>query len=176
MAEQTVGVAPAGVALVSDADYAATATTFIRSAVHYCHCMLFIVDTDPAEDGNLLVDGLLHELAALAWQGTDTRLLIGGSRDNTRIRDVCLASRARAQSLGVPTRLVAATAQRSVHTKMLVSDTRCLLGSHNWSPGALGGQRQDSVFVENAELAAYFASRFQERWATGQEDGFNVLG
>ncbi|MEO1244211.1 MAG: phospholipase D-like domain-containing protein [Pseudomonadota bacterium] len=175
MAEQTIGVAPAGVALASDGDYADVARAFIQSAVHYCHCLLFIVDTDPADDDKLLVDGLLHELAALAWRGTDTKLLIGGSRDNTRIRDACLASRARALELGVPARLVAATSQRSVHSKILVSDTRCLLGSHNWSPGALGGQRQDSVLVDNAELAAYFASRFTERWATGKEDGFDVL-
>ncbi len=175
MAEQTIGVAPAGAALVSDDDYAAVAHAFLRASQRFCFCTLFIVDTDPAEDTDLKVDSLLQELAALAWRGTDARLLIGGSRDNTRIRDVCIAARSRARQLGIPARLMAASAVRSVHSKILVAEGRCLLGSHNWSPGALGGQRQDSVLISNPEFAAYFASRFQERWALAREDGFDVL-
>lgn len=175
MTDQSIGVIDAVAALVSDKHYVGDARSLIQSAERHCLCMIFIVDTDPAEDDELAVDGLLSELAAAHWRGVDARLVIGGSRDNFEIRDACLASRERAKMLGVPTRLVAATDQRSVHSKFIVSDDHCLLGSHNWSPGAFGGQLQDSVMVKSKELSAYLLSRFEGHWADGSEEGFDVL-
>ena len=174
MANQTFGVEGAQAALVPDSAYGDVAATVIDGARHHCLAMLFIVDPDPNEDEALRVDGLLQRLAVAAWHGLDTRLLIGGSRGNGRILDGALVARARAQALGLPSRMVAAVEQRSNHAKILVADDRCLLGSHNWSPGSLGGQTQDSVLVRHAAIAAYFASRFEAHWDTARAEGFDV--
>ena len=174
MAEPAFGTGAAAAALVPDATYAGTAAALIRGTRHHCLGLLFIVDPDPIEDQHLRVDGLLHELAAAAWRGVDARLIVGGSRSNGRILDAALLARARAQALDVPCRLVAAVEQRSHHAKMLVADDRCLLGSHNWSPGALGGQTQDSVLIEDPAFAAYLASRFETQWAAARAEGFDV--
>jgi len=174
MAEQTFGIASAGVALVSDAAYRKAAAAIIERAKFHCLAMVFIVDPDPIEDEKLSVDSLLQDLAAAAWRGVDARLIVGGSRENRDILDGCLLARSRAISLGAPARLLAATEQRSVHTKMLVTDNRVLLGSHNWSPGALGGQRQDSVLVEDSALAAFLISRFEQQWVNARAEGFDV--
>lgn len=174
MAEQTIGIRNAKTALVSDESYFKAAIATIERSVHHCLAMVFIVDPDPINDDKLRVDALLRELAAAAWRGVDARLIIGGSRDNRDILDGCLLARSRANALGVPARLLAATEQRSVHTKMLVADERVLLGSHNWSPGALGGQRQDSVLVEDGTLSALLASRFEQQWVYAKAEGFDV--
>ncbi len=53
MPEQSIGVAPAGAALVSDQSYHAAATAMIERSVHHCLAMVFIVDPDPVEDEKL---------------------------------------------------------------------------------------------------------------------------
>lgn len=174
MANQSFGVEGAQAALVVDSAYSDVAKTVIDVARHHCLAMLFIVDPDPTEDEALRVDDLLQCLAVAAWQGVDTRLLVGGSRGNGRILDGALVARARAQALGVPSRMVAAVEQRSNHAKILVADDRCLLGSHNWSPGSLGDQTQDSVIVSHPVIAAYFASRFESHWEGARAEGFDV--
>lgn len=169
-----LGVADARAALVSDEQYGVAVRDLVRGCVHRCLASLFIVDPTPANDGDLVVDALLHDLAGAQWRGADVRLLIGGSRENGRIRDATLLGRARAQQLGVEARLLAARDQRSDHTKVVVVDDTVLVGSHNWSAGALTGQTQDSVLIQDRNLAAYFTHRFESRWRNGLEGGFHV--
>ncbi len=174
MTDKTIGIVDTDCASVSDAQYKEVVHSVIRESVHYCFCMLFIVDPDPITDAALEVDSILRELAEAAWRGTDARLLIGGSRTNGRILDSTLLARKRAQQLGIPCRLSAAREQRSNHSKLVASDKYCLLGSHNWSSGALTSQLQDSVLINDEALAAYFASRFIDHWHSAKEDGFDV--
>ena len=175
MADPTLGLHDALTALVPDAAYAGVATAMIRAARGHCMATVFIVDPDPIEDDALVVDALLGDMADAAWRGVDTRLVIGGSRENGDILDACLLARSRAQTLGVPCRMVAATDQRSTHIKMLVADDHVLLGSHNWSPGALAGpQRQDSVLVTHGGFAGFGVGRILEQWAIARAEGFDV--
>ncbi len=174
MPDQTPFVETATAALVPDQSYRDVVSGLITRAANHCLASLFIVDPDPLSDTDLVVDALLHDLAGAAWRGADARLLIGGSRGTARIRDVCLLARARAQSLGIPTRLLAATEQRSDHAKIVVADDAVLLGSHNWSPGALTGQTQDSTLIRNTALAGYFVTRFETQWLIAREEGFDA--
>lgn len=175
MSHPLLGLGSVQVALVHDASYGSVARSLVASSVHHCLCALFIVDPDPTNDDDLRVDGLLREMASAAWRGVDARLLIGGSRENPNIRDATLTARARAQRLGVPTRLLAANGDaRSNHGKWLVADEQVLLGSHNWSPGALTDQRQDSVVVRDEGFASVLVDRFEQQWSLGREEGFDV--
>lgn len=174
MADSSFGIQNANATLIHDASYRDIVARLVQTAAHHCLCMVFIVNPDPVEDTDLLVDGLLHDLAAATWRGVDARLLVGGSRSNGSILDAALLARERAQSLGIDCRLGAAVEQRSNHSKLVIADERCLLGSHNWSPGSLTDQTQDSVFVDDAALAAYFVSRFEKQWRTARQEGFDV--
>jgi len=167
-------LAAARAALVPDDTYRTVAAALVTGAAGHCLASLFIVDPDPLEDSELVVDALLLDMAGAVWRGVDSRLLIGGSRDNARIRDACLLARARAQELGLPARLIAATDQRSDHAKIVVADDAVLLGSHNWSPGALANQTQDSVLIRDAGLAGRFATRFEALWAIARAEGFDA--
>lgn len=108
---------------------------------------------------------LLEQLARTAWRGADARLLIGGSRSNVLIAEASHAALGVAKKLGISTRWLSAHTARGSHVKLVIIDDRLLLGSHNWSGGALGGQqRQDSLLIISADLAEYCTSFFDEQW------------
>ncbi|MEL6338782.1 MAG: phospholipase D-like domain-containing protein [Myxococcota bacterium] len=175
MAEEKHLVRNANAAWIHDDDYPKTLRGLVRSCAHRCWCMIFIVDVNSLEDPEFLVDTALNDLADANWRGVDVRLLIGGSRSNANIRDMTLVARARAQSLGVDTRLVAAREQRSNHCKTVIVDSHVLLGSHNWSPGAFSNQTQDSVWIQHDGLAAWYLHRFEAFWHAAPEAGFDVF-
>lgn len=153
------------VAPLADETYAPRLHAVIGAARRRCLCSVFIVDTWPFRANELRVDELLVELAATAWRGVDTRLLIGGSRSNLRLAEVALAARDRARELGIPCRwLTSAPRRRGSHVKLAVIDDDVLTGSHNWSAGAFEGQTQDSLHLRSADLAAVLAARFESQW------------
>ena len=176
MSGPLAGVGEARVSLVYDDVYFDAALELIRGAVHFCRCVIFIVDLSPHEPEADRVDALLRELGAATWRGVDARLLVGGSRSNRSILDAALAARRRAQGLGVDARLGAARPGRSEHSKFVVADGAVLLGSHNWSPGAMSGQVQDSVIVEHEGVAAHLIDRFDLQWPLAEGLGFDVQG
>lgn len=58
---------------------------------------------------------------------------------------------------------------RTTHSKSLVVDGRhCVVGSTNWTASALGKNREQSVLIDSAVLAADLTRRFEALWAVGQ--------
>ena len=154
--------------IVSDTQYGPALISLIRAAFHRCWCSVFIVDPSPARDHDLMVYGILTELARCRWRGADVRLLIGGSRTNFQIAEVSDTARALAGQLRLPCRWLSSQNVRSSHVKMVLADDFALTGSHNWSGGALGGQSQDSVIVESPAMVAYLCSLFEAQWARAE--------
>jgi phosphatidylserine/phosphatidylglycerophosphate/cardiolipin synthase-like enzyme len=163
-----------GITKVSDGEYYQTVIQLIRRSVGQCLCNIFIVDHDLLEDLDIRVDGLLLELANATWRGVDTKLLVGGSRDNSRIRGAGLLAWARARELGVDARLAAASRDNSSHVKLVVADAHVLLGSHNWSRGMFGAETQDSVLLESQAFAAAMSTYFAGKWAKAARDEYDV--
>ena len=165
MSVAEITVPSAMVAAVADEKYGPVCRELIRSARRRCLCSIFIVDTWPWRDNDLVIDSLLIELASTAWRGVDVRLLIGGSRSNLRLAEVAAAARARARELGIVCRwLTSVPGRRGSHVKLVIADDDVLTGSHNWSSGAFDGQLQDSVHVRSPALAAYLADTFEQQW------------
>ncbi len=165
------GVATAKVALVADAAYLDALLGLAARASQRLLCSIFIVDITPTLDRAHPVDTMLESLAAAAWRGADTRLLIGGSRDNISLAEAADAARSRARARSIPCRWLTSRAARGSHAKLVVADDSVLIGSHNWSPGALSGnhQTQDSVLVASRDLAALSATRFEAQWLRAEE-------
>jgi len=120
------------------------------------------------------VDRLMVELSAASWRGVDTRLVVGGSRENARIRGAALLASARARALGIPVHLAAARRDSSSHLKLLLVDDSVLTGSHNWAAGMLGGQIQDSVLVESPTVAEVLTDVFETQWTDTTGETFDV--
>lgn len=165
-----VGVAQARVRLVSDAAYSDEVRAISARAVRRLLCSIFIVDLSPLRDDELVVDAMLEELAAAAWRGVDTRLLVGGSRSNIDLAQLAEFARARAWQRGIRCRWLTSSDVRGSHVKLVVADDLALTGSHNWSPGAWSGlQYQDSVLIDSPDFAAYAADAFDHQWARAGE-------
>jgi len=163
-----------GVTSIQDGDYYQTVLGLIRNSVNHCLCSVFIIDHALNEDADVRVDRVLLELAGAAWRGVDTRLLIGGSRNNPKIRGATLLAKARADELGVETRLAAFSKHNSNHLKLVIGDNYILTGSHNWSRGMFGDQTQDSVLLESSALAAAMCAYFQQEWLKAKRDEYDV--
>lgn len=165
------GVSDATVTLVGDGDYLPTLLGLTSHASRRLLCSLFIVDITPGRDGALVIDDVLERLTEAAWRGADTRVLIGGSRDNIALAEAAEAGRARALALGLQCRWLTSRNVRGSHTKLVVADDFVLTGSHNWSAGAVAGtnQTQDSVLVKSRDLAALLANRFETQWLRAEE-------
>jgi phosphatidylserine/phosphatidylglycerophosphate/cardiolipin synthase-like enzyme len=162
------GIEGAEVALVADQEYFTTVTRLIEGSRKRCLCSMFIADLRSVKDKKVLVDRLLLQLQAAVWRGADTRLLLGGSRDNFEIARVVLTTKLRADRLAIPSRLMAARNVRGTHMKLIVADNRVLTGSHNWSFGAFTDQTQDSVLLESSALAARLAAFFEDQWVRAE--------
>jgi phosphatidylserine/phosphatidylglycerophosphate/cardiolipin synthase-like enzyme len=161
----TVGVRDAHVTPVPDGTYNDVVAELVSTAYRACLCSLFIVDVSPANDHDLRVSVLLEHLARTTWRGSDARLLIGGARSIIAIAEAAHAALAVGKNRGIPTRWLSGRPGRGSHTKLVIADDRVLLGSHNWSGGALGSeQRQDSLLIESADLAAYCSFLFEVQW------------
>ena len=161
--------APADVRLVPDGAYADEALGMARRAVERVWCSVFIVDLASAGDPSLRVFRILQELAAARWRGVDVRLLLGGSRTTFDIAAATASAWAVAHRTGVPTRWATRFDRRGSHVKCVLADDEVLTGSHNWSPGALGGHIQDSVWLASPELAAVLADEFLAQWGRSRD-------
>lgn len=150
--------------LVHDADYADVAAGLARAALDRLWCSVFIVDLAPHDEAAPRVRELVRALAAARWRGVDVRAIVGGSRTNRPIAEAVAASLLVLRAHGVPARGLSGDDVRGSHVKLVLADDRVLTGSHNWSPGALGGQVQDGVLIESADLASALAGEFLWQW------------
>jgi hypothetical protein len=160
--------------MLTDGDYYPQVIRTLQQCKNRCFCSIFIVDQNLEGDERLRVDSLLVELACAHWRGVDTRLIIGGSRTNERIRNTALLAFARAQELGVNVRLAAASKDHNSHVKLVVADDMVVTGSHNWSSSLFGGQIQDSVLLKSPALAAYLMTYCERQWQKTTTDKYDV--
>jgi phosphatidylserine/phosphatidylglycerophosphate/cardiolipin synthase-like enzyme len=160
--------------IIADAAYYPCALNLIRSCQHQCFSSMFIIDHALGTDYVLQIDTLLVELASAHWRGVETRLLIGGSRTNSRIRGSALLAQSRARELNINTRLASAVKDSPSHVKLLVADNWVLTGSHNWSRSMFGGQIQDSVLLQSDTLAATLRDYFEAQWEQVMSEDYDV--
>lgn len=152
-----------GSRLVSDQSYSSVIRQLLTAAELRALCTVFIVDivSDPVSENAVME--IVQDLEMAAWRGADTRLLIGGSRTNLEIAKASQLARDVISQV-LPCRWLTARRRHGSHAKAVVADDFVLLGSHNWSPGAMSGQIQDSVLVHSGTLAAVLANQFEEQW------------
>lgn len=158
-----IGTGPNRAALVADGIYSTAAAEMIERARQRCLASIFIADL--LEQTQRGLGDIVDALANASWRGVDTRVILGGSRENFQIAATAVDAEAILRSEGVAVRWLLATPQRGSHAKFLVCDELSLLGSHNWSPGSFSGaQVQDSVLIDSAGMAGILQEKFEEQW------------
>jgi phosphatidylserine/phosphatidylglycerophosphate/cardiolipin synthase-like enzyme len=165
MSTAEIGVASASARLVNDSQYYDVAKQVIGQSHRFCVASVFIIDLKAeSTDHQLRVYRLLQLLQQATWRGVQTRLLIGGSRENLLIAESAEIARYTSLQLGINCKWLTSMDIRGSHCKLLLADDFILTGSHNWSTPAFTNQIQDSVLLESKGLSAYFMSFFDRQW------------
>ncbi len=154
--------------LVSDGDYHAWLLDRIEQETRSIRVAVFIVHPLPADDRDGRVRAILDALADAAWRRVDVRIVLGTGREGSPIDTANRVAAGYLERRGVPVRMVRAPGGASLHDKIAVFGEReALLGSHNWSPNALGRSREDSVWVRSTPLARVVAHHLDRLWFDG---------
>ncbi len=124
---------------------------------------------------NSVEDKIIGVLEERHRKGVDVRVLLDASQEwnaETKRMDgppnlKNEAAYHRLESAGIPVRYDAL--ERVMHAKaILVDDDQCVVGSTNWTYGALQKNAEISVLLRSHELARELALHFEELWAGGK--------
>ena len=174
MIKPDIGIESTMAGLIIDAQYRTTVRMLCQRARRRIYASVFIVELVSDSGLETEVIKLLDDLMDAYNRSVDVRLMIGGSSQNIDIQDKTEAALVHCRRLGIPCHLVALQSEKSSHKKIVVADNYVLIGSHNWSPGSFRGQTQDSVLVQDARLAAYFAHQLAQDWRNLESEDDNV--
>jgi phosphatidylserine/phosphatidylglycerophosphate/cardiolipin synthase-like enzyme len=96
------------------------------------------------------------------------RIILGRVFDRGDLADLQALERDFGLRMGEHVRLINLGHFVHCHNKLLIVDgAQVLLGSQNWSDYALTRNREASLLMESAELAAYFGQIFEDDWEHG---------
>jgi hypothetical protein len=157
----------AGPWLIPDRDYLSFVRRLFAGTQRRCLVSLFLVSA-PSRDRELVMEGVLRELAEVSWRGVDARLLVGGARSRPLMVELADAARKHARALRVPCRWLTDVPRVAGHSMVVISDDDIVVGSQPWSGTGRDGQT-DSVYVTSGSLARALDRRFREQWIQAGE-------
>jgi phosphatidylserine/phosphatidylglycerophosphate/cardiolipin synthase-like enzyme len=154
------------ITLVRDRQYAALLEARLESARGRVWAHLFSVNPRVTEDSSLVVRSALQRLVRVARRGVDVRVLVGGNgrglQGGPPGNDEAVGILG---ALGAEARVYEGPGPTGSHAKyVLVDDDFALVGSHHWSPRALGIGGDTSVGVTSPALNFELARRFVDAW------------
>ncbi|WP_428624944.1 phospholipase D family protein [Sedimenticola sp.] len=130
---------------------------------------MFLVNPRPEADERQQVSALLKRLVKLHQSGLDVRVILGISEVKA-MRIGNLTAYHYLHRAGVPVRIFRGPERTGTHSKYLVLDyCSLILGSHNWTPHSLWGNRESSLFLESSHLNTALADDFLSAWQTSYE-------
>ncbi len=136
---------------IADLGYAPIINKLIENAKSSVYvAMLEMSDEAP-------VKTLLDSLISASTRGVDVKVLYENSFSENSYAANYLSSN------GVTVK--EDSSSKFLHTKMLVIDGDIVyIGSHNWSPNALGKNNEYGVLIYNSSIGAFYQAYFNELW------------
>lgn len=141
----------------------------IRDARKRIWSAIFIVNPTVGLDTSLAIRHLLKNLAYAKWKNVDVKVIVGTSG----VRDIQVANNTTMlylQELGIPVRRYIGGRRRSLHSKYVVIDDELIIvGSHNWTPGAVAEHNEDSIAVYSQNMNTLLRDEFTSNWQNALE-------
>jgi phosphatidylserine/phosphatidylglycerophosphate/cardiolipin synthase-like enzyme len=141
--------------------------SMIQSARRSIDIVQFILDLNPETDAWKQVRRLCDALARKSSEGVVVRVILAEFRTiqagNINLNRAAFEYLTRA---GVATKVFSPeTGVKSIHAKMLLADRQeALVGSHNWSMGAIARNLERSVHVVSPAFVRGLARSFDYYW------------
>lgn len=158
----------AEVTLQLDGAYYHTLLDAIKGAKRRIWVHQFSFNMHAVADGALLVRSVARALIVANARGVDVRLICGGDSRYLTAQpsgnDVALVFLSLA---GLDVREFKGKGLSGSHAKyVLVDDAFCLVGSHNWSPRALGQGHDCTLATKSPSVNAQMSKLFSVAWRT----------
>lgn len=142
-------------------EYRAVAGWSITHAESSVLVATFLFSLGLRDDRELHVRSLVRLLHDAVWRGVDVRVLLSAPEAESQRRSAAIAEEF-LRNRGVATRVLRDPAQ---HLKfMIVDEHTAIIGSHNWTPSALGRNFEASILVKDGTVARDGARLFHELW------------
>lgn len=135
---------------VNDRDFLPAALLAIHAAQSEIRVAEYLMYDDNS------VNDIVWALAAAHDRGVHVQVLVDEEGDETQGRIDALSF------VGVDTQFDSTSV--TLHNKLIIADDAVLVGSHNFTGSALDRNREGSVFLRDAEIAAWYASWFDAVW------------
>ena len=149
--------------------YPAFLRVAIRNALKRVWVAQFLVNPYPFYDPAMAVIGMLKELAGCQRRNVDVRLILDKVRGSRNMHNANQLSYLAARKLGIPCHYYSGQ-RSSMHSKYVVIDDDLLvLGSHNFTDGALAQHAESSVGLFSADLADSLAEDFHRNWSEAEK-------
>ncbi len=156
--------------LVTPENFHDTAKAFLRSARRS-----LCIEQQYIRGGQDAIEELLAEIAAAraASPQLDVRIIVSSKYLTGQNRERFFRAMADFDlDFDDNFRFLSRTHFVHCHNKLIVADgEKVLLGSQNWSTTGVLSNREASLLVEHAGIAAYFAEIFDADWAMSEPDG-----
>lgn len=122
---------------------------------------IFIVNPIVKDDEYRAIRTFLKTLNYAQWKNVDVRILLGTSAAS----DIQIANDTAYQylvNLEIPVRRFVG---KSLHSKyVIIDDDIIVVGSHNWTPGAVSSHNEDSIVLYSKELNIILCEEFLINW------------
>ena len=141
----------------------------IKSAKRRVYASIFIINPRVFDDVDLQIRTLIRALSAATKRRVDVKILNGGS-DTPDIFSANYVSHHFLKTMNIQTRKFNSKATNNLHSKYcLIDDELNIVGSANWSPGAVSHHVEDSIAVYSKKLNAELTKRFVANWNTSSD-------
>jgi DNA uptake protein ComE-like DNA-binding protein len=152
------------IGVLTDGDYYRRLPDLLESAVVSIKVAMFHA---ALPDDDHPTRRLLDELVSANQRGVDVKVLLDQDRDTDPYKSTVINTAARSYLLARGVDCQFDTADRLLHSKFVViDDSTCVIGSHNWSAGSYFQFDDLSLVVGSAELGARLSTRFDLLWPT----------
>lgn len=137
----------------------------LAEAVCEVRVAMFLVNLTVTQDLQLRARSLVESLSEAAWRGVDVRVLLAEPGGLAQRRSTVVSARF-LRRRGIDVRMLE---QQPHHVKLVVVDLdTVLIGSHNWTPSALGGSLEASILVRDTETSRECAELFDRWWSSAR--------
>jgi len=154
---------------LDDRDYIKAVRLLIQQARRRIWICQFHVNMYPLEDLGKTVQNLIKELANATERYIDVRILLERGKGNRSIYLRNQQSQMFISHLGIPNRFFHGD-KSSLHAKYLIIDKNIsIVGSQNFSYGALCTHRESSVAVFSNDMNIRLSQHFEFMWKRSEE-------
>lgn len=154
---------------LEDENYLLFIRDAIKNSTKRVWVCMFLIDCYPNDDEDLAVRNILKLLAKKKKFNVDVKIITEFSRQTFSIHNSNKLAYLLTKYYGLDCRFYIGN-KRSEHSKyLIIDDNLCIIGSHNFTPGALQKHKESSIAVFSKNLNIRLSQHFLSDWESSRK-------